>query len=216
MLESIIKVVNKMGAKEGKVEGIEFANMFGEVTINDIKAQDIEQGNLDNDNQNDDDNTATDNNHYEDAKEVEEEDKKACNLKEEVGDDELQRDYFNSNIDEISITNETDAEGDTEKDKDVDENGDTEKDNDVIDEAEDSEEEIEVEDDFDNEEIPEAEVEEPEAEEELEEEVVVAYPRTRHEVSSTIGSYWNELAGVVMETEKRVHNMMNEYYTMTA
>ena len=37
----------------------------------------------------------------------------------------------------------------------------------------------------------------------------------RYEVSSALGNYWNELAGAMMETEKRVYNMINEYYTMT-
>ena len=81
MPELINKVVNNMGEKEGEGEGIKFANMFDEVSINDI-VQDIEQGNLDDDDQNDDNSTATEDKHYEDAKEVEEEDEKACNLEE--------------------------------------------------------------------------------------------------------------------------------------
>ena len=59
MPESIIKVVNEMGAKEGEVEGIQFGNMFGEVTINDIEVNDIEQGDLDDDDQNNDDSFST-------------------------------------------------------------------------------------------------------------------------------------------------------------
>ena len=49
-----------MGAKEGEVKGIQFANMFGNVTINDIEVHDIEQGDLDDNNQNNNNSTATD------------------------------------------------------------------------------------------------------------------------------------------------------------
>ena len=41
MPESIIKVVNIMGKKEGEVEGIQLRNMFDEVTINDIEVCNI-------------------------------------------------------------------------------------------------------------------------------------------------------------------------------
>ena len=173
MPELIIKVVNEMVGKEGEVEGIEFANMFDEVTINDIEVQDIKHGDLDDDDQNNDNSTTTDDKYYEDVKEVEEEDEKATNLKKEVSDNELQRDYFNSNIDEISIANEADVEGDIEEE------------NDNIDKANGGEEEIGVKEESDNEVVPEAEeeteeedieidkepkaeVEEPEAEEEPE------------------------------------------------
>lgn len=41
MLKLIIKVVNETGAKEGEVEGIQFGNLYGNVTINDIEVYNI-------------------------------------------------------------------------------------------------------------------------------------------------------------------------------
>ena len=182
--------------------------MFGEVTINDIEVQDIKQGNLDDNDQNNEDSTATDDDYFEDAKEVEAEDEKAYNLEEEVGDDEVQRDYFNSNVDEVSVVNENDEEDETEENNDIDDEvGDVE--------ADDGEEE-EIKDEGEPDDEISAEAEEEVEEESKTEEKEVARPRIRHEVSSTLRNYWNELAGAVMETEKRVHDMMNNYYTMTA
>lgn len=53
--ESIIKVINETGAKEGEMEGIQFENLYGDVTIDDIKVYNIKQGVLDDDDQNDND-----------------------------------------------------------------------------------------------------------------------------------------------------------------
>ena len=103
MLESIIKVINEMGAKEGEVKGIQFGNLYGDVTINDIEICDIKQGLLDDHYQNDNDSIVTDDEFYYDAKEAEEEDELAADLEEEVGDNELQRDYFGQEIKEIPI-----------------------------------------------------------------------------------------------------------------
>ena len=207
MPESIIKVVNEMGAKEGDIEGIQFANMFGEVTINDIEVQGIEQGNLDDDNKNDEESTATNDDYFEDAKEVEEEDEKACNLEKEGDDDELQRDYFNSNVDEVSVVGEEGAEDDTGENDNVSGKADDGEANG------DEEEEIKVKEELDDKKLAESEGE---IEEELETEEEVVPPRMRHEVSSTLGNYWNESAGAVMEIEKRVHNIMNNDYIMIA
>ena len=43
----------------------------------------------------------------------------------------------------------------------------------------------------------------------------VAKPRMRYEISSSMGSYWNNFSGAMMEAEKKVYNMMNDYCTMT-
>ena len=36
-----------------------------------------------------------------------------------------------------------------------------------------------------------------------------------YKVSLLLGTYWNSFTGAMMETEKKVHNIMNKYYTMT-
>ena len=74
------------GKKKGEMVDIQFGNMFSEVTVNDIEVCKIEQGRLENDNQNNDNNIVTDNKYYYDAKKAAEEDKNVDNMEEEVGE----------------------------------------------------------------------------------------------------------------------------------
>ena len=215
--ESVIKVVNEMGGKEGQVEGIHFGNLYGDVSINDIKVCDIEQGVLDNDNQNDNNSIVTYDKYYYDAKEAEEEDEIAADLEEEVGDDKLQRDQFTQEIEEISINKNQEDKNEINTD-DADES----EINNIDDERNESGEEDNYEEDAerinenkDDKSESTDEIEQEENDESTQEEVV--RPRMNYEISLSFGvPYWENFAGAMMDAQKKVHNIMKDNYTMTA
>ena len=214
--ESLKKVMNKMGAKEGQVEGIQFGNLYNDVTINDIKVCDIKQGVLDDDDQNDNDGIVTDDEYYYDAKRR----KKIMKLPQIWKKKLATTNYKKINSRKKSKKNLINKNEEDENEIDTD-NADENEINDIDDKENKSGEKENYEEDTErigeNKDDKSESIDEKEQKNDESTQEEVARPRMRYKISSSFGGpYWENFAGAMMEAQKKVHNMMNNYYAMKA
>ena len=208
LLELVINLVDKMGREKSEVEGIEFWDIFGNITINNIELMPVREDILDdNDDVNEDSNAS--NEEFELNNEEVEEEAKRDGILDEVEKDingyqELQCDYFNAKGEESDEKFEvTSANGDVSNAPDT---GDTNNDDyDIF---------IESDDDNANkdEDLVEPDGDEVDIDNKSEEDNPSDKPkihRIQKAVASNLGSYWGDgITGAIMEAKDSVAKLL--------
>ena len=217
--DSIIDLVNEMAEEEGQPEGIQFWDLFGQVTINDIELGNDREGMLDDDDSRNDDSNALDKTFELNKKEVEEEyerDRVLDKAEEKIdGDDELQFDHFRADDD---MDSSLDGALDDTVECGV-ESEDSEDDSDSASESDpsDNADLSYVDDDADTDCL-----DDDGTNNENDNDIPVAVgegtrPGMQGEIESDLDNYWGDnIAGEMLESEDKAAKMLSEYSGMSA
>ncbi len=241
MPESIINLLNKMGEEEGKKEGIEFWDIFGSITINNIELGISHRGLLDdnnNDDDDDDDDDDNDSNASDPDYKLKEKDDNARVIKDEkidkeekniIGNKELQQDHFDTAIDKVSIkTDDYDYKSAVKEEVEYSTDDKQSTDKATTDGKDDESEDGRYPHDYsdkawstDNHNTEDAN-DPTEDEESVEDNTAndapkVKRPRILYKIESSLSNYWDgSLVGAAMNVENRAMQTMAGYAEMTA
>ena len=205
----------KWAKKEGKVEGIQFWDIFGNVTINNMELMPTKDDILDNNDDGDDNSNASDEDSVLNNQEVEEEAKRDKILDEAEenidGYQELQRNYFNAREEEPDDKLETTLFND---DVNVPETCEINNDNDDI--------SIESDDDdtYKDENSTKPNDDEADVDNKPEENIPsneANIPRMQKEFVSNLRSYWGDsITGAMMDAKGSAAKLLKDYSQMSA